>query len=119
MKKIDLNKTDISSMFSELETNILNYLWKHKEARSRTLFKQLRGKYKCTHSTIAVTLDRLFKKGALKRTEERCRGGKRYVYHPKFSREELGFEVADKFLTFLRKTFGEACVAKLKTKLKE
>ena len=118
MKRIDLNKTDMSSMFSELEADILNFLWKHKETRSRTLFRELKNRHKCTHSTIAVTLDRLYKKGLLKRVEEKCKGGKRYVYYPRFSKEELGFEIANKFLRFLRKTFGEACEAKLRTKLK-
>lgn len=106
-------------MFSELEADILNYLWKNKEARSKALYKELKNKHKCTHSTIAVTLDRLYKKGVLKRTSEKCKGGKRYIYYPKFSKDELGFVIANKFLIFLRKTFGEACVAKLKTKLKE
>lgn len=119
MKKINLNKKNMSSVFGPLEADILKYLWKNEKARSKTLFKKLKTKHKYTHSTIAVTLDRLYKKGIVKRKQETCRGGKRYIYYPKFSKEELGTELADKFLIFLRNTFGESCVAKFKTKLEE
>jgi predicted transcriptional regulator len=107
-----------SELFSSLERDILEVLWKTGKGQSRTLYNLLRRKHRVTHSTIAVTLNRLYQRGILKRKPERGKGGIRYVYYPRLTKTELGDTIAAKFISFLRKNFGEATVANLKKKIK-
>lgn len=118
MKRIDLEGNNIDSLFSKLETDILRYLWDRGYGSTKILYKLFGEKHSVTHSTIAVTLGRLYGKGILKRKPEIGRGGIRFVYYPKFTKEEFGNHLADKFIGFLRKSFGEACVANLKKRIK-
>lgn len=118
MKRIGLENKDIDSLFSELESDILRYLWGKGNGSTNILYKLLGEKHDVTHSTIAVTLGRLYEKGILTRKPERGRGGIRFVYYPKFTKEEFGEQLADKFIEFLRRSFGESSVAYLKKKIK-
>ena len=118
MKKIDLESSDMNSLFSKLETDILGYLWNKGYGRTNIFYKLFGEKHKVKHSTIAVTLGRLHNRGILKRKPEKGRGGIRFVYYPKFTKEEFGDHLADKFIGFLRKSFGEASIANLKKKIK-
>jgi predicted transcriptional regulator len=118
MDKINLSKRGMSSFMSALESDILEYLWTNKQGNSKLIHDTVRRKHDCAHSSIAVMLDRMHKKGLLTRKVERCRGGERFIYYPKVSKQELGDKISEKFLRFLKTTFGEACVANLRTKIK-
>ena len=109
---------DVDSLFSKLEADILGYLWNKGYGNTKILYKLFREKHRVTHSTIAVTLGRLYEGGILTRKPERGKGGIRFVYYPKFTKEEFGNNLANKFIEFLRKSFGEACVANLRKKIK-
>lgn len=113
-----MENQDISSLFSKLETDMLNYLWNKGQANTNILYKLLGEKHKVTHSTISVTLGRLYERGILIRMPQKGRGGIRFIYYPRFSKEEFGNHLADKFVEFLKKSFGETCVANLKKKIK-
>ncbi len=118
MKRIDLENKSINSLFNELETDILKYMWAKSYGSTNILYKLLGEKHNVTHSTVSVTLGRLYEKGILKRKPETGRGGVRFIYFPKFTKEEFGNNLANEFVEFLRKSFGEACVANLKKKIK-
>ena len=118
MEKINFSKKGMSSFLSALESDIIEYLWQKKAGNSRLLHNALKKKHECAHSSVAVTLDRMHTKGLVVREVEKCRGGERFVYYPKASKEELGNRISEKFLRFLKDNFGEVCVANLKTKLK-
>lgn len=118
MRRINLEGKDIDSLFSKLETDVLRYLWAKGYGSTNILYKLLGEKHDVTHSTISVTLGRLFGKGILTRKPERGKGGIRFVYYPKFTKEEFGSHLANKFIEFLRKSFGETSVANLKKNLK-
>jgi predicted transcriptional regulator len=71
-----------------LEQRMLDDLWARKTATVRELVDE-----SCkdlAYTTVMTTLDRLFKKGLLTRTEE----GRAFRYAPRFSREELQREAA-------------------------
>ncbi|MBI4010204.1 MAG: BlaI/MecI/CopY family transcriptional regulator [Candidatus Aenigmarchaeota archaeon] len=118
MRKLDFEGKDIDSLFSRLEADVLRYLWSKGYGSTNILYKLFGEKHNVSHSSIAVTLGRLHEKGILKRKAERGKGGIRFVYHPKFTKEEFGNHLANKFVEFLRNSFGEACVANLKKKIK-
>ena len=75
-----------------LEQRTLNGLWAKGSATVRELidyyFQEL------AYTTVMTTLDRLFKKGLLTRSEE----GRAFRYAPRFSREELHREAAGQAL---------------------
>ncbi len=104
-------------LFNALERDILAVLWEAGEARSRPLHLLLGHKHHVTHTAIAVALNRLRTQGILLRRPEKARGGTRFVYRSRYTREELGTHIGSRFLHFLRKNFGDACVANLKESL--
>jgi BlaI family transcriptional regulator, penicillinase repressor len=71
-----------------LELRVLDGLWERGNATVREL---LEADYQgLAYTTLMTTLDRLFKKGILTRTEE----GRAFRYAPRMSREELHREAA-------------------------
>jgi predicted transcriptional regulator len=71
-----------------LEQRILDGLWEKRTATVRELVDE---EYRdLAYTTVMTTLDRLFKKGLLTRTEE----GRAFRYSPRFSREQLQREAA-------------------------
>lgn len=71
-----------------LEQRMLEALWMRGDATVRELVED--ACQDLAYTTVMTTLDRLFKKGLLKRTEE----GRAFRYAARFSREELHREAA-------------------------
>jgi BlaI family penicillinase repressor len=79
-----------------LEQRMLDGLWARGSATVRELIED--GYQDLAYTTVMTTLDRLFKKGLLRRSEE----GRAFRYAPQFSREELHREAAGRaFRQFL------------------
>jgi BlaI family transcriptional regulator, penicillinase repressor len=77
-----------SRQLGPLEQRMLDGLWVRGSATVRELVE---GGYRdLAYTTVMTTLDRLFKKGLLTRSEE----GRAFRYAPRCSREELHREVA-------------------------
>jgi predicted transcriptional regulator len=77
-----------SRQLGPLEQRMLDTLWARGSATVREL---LEASYQdLAYTTVMTTLDRLFKKGLLTRSEE----GRAFRYAPQFSREELNREAA-------------------------
>ena len=77
-----------SSQLGPLEQRLLEALWARGSATVRELLED--GHHDLAYTTLMTTLDRLFKKDLLTRTEE----GRAFRYAPRFSREELHREAA-------------------------
>jgi predicted transcriptional regulator len=75
-----------------LEQRMLDTLWARGNATVRELVEE--GCQDLAYTTVMTTLDRLFKKNLLARTEE----GRAFRYTPRVSREELHREVAGQAL---------------------
>lgn len=58
----------------ELETELMERAWAHKEVCVRDLHQEMNGRL--AYTTLMTTLDRLYKKGLLRRRKE----GKAYIY---------------------------------------
>src|ERR1700685_4616209 len=71
-----------------LEQRMLDRLWARGSATVRDLVEA--GCQNLAYTTVMTTLDRLFKKGLLTRSEE----GRAFRYVPRFSREDLNREAA-------------------------
>jgi len=81
-----------SRQLGPLEQRVLDALW----ARGSSTVRELRAECcpDLAYTTVMTTLDRLFKKGLLTRSEER----RAFHYTPRFSREELHCEAAGQAL---------------------
>jgi predicted transcriptional regulator len=88
MKRIFQPFRSSSRQLGPLEQRILDTLW----ARGSATVRELHGDSYAglAYTTVMTTLDRLFKKGLLTRSEE----GRAFRYAPQFSREELHREAA-------------------------
>jgi predicted transcriptional regulator len=77
-----------SRQLGPLEQRLLEALWARRSATVRELVND--GCPELAYTTVMTTLDRLFKKGVLTRTED----GRAFRYAPQFSREEMHREAA-------------------------
>jgi len=88
MKRIFHPLRSASRQLGPLEQRMLDGLWAQGSATVRELVD---GRCRdLAYTTVMTTLDRLFKKGLLTRSEE----GRAFRYAPRFSREELHLEAA-------------------------
>jgi predicted transcriptional regulator len=88
MKRIFHPFRSASQQLGPLEQRMLDVLWARGSATVRDLVES--GCQDLAYTTVMTTLDRLFKKGLLTRSEE----GRAFRYSPQFSREELHREAA-------------------------
>lgn len=118
IEKINFSKEGLDSLLSPLESDIVSYLWESKKPVSSTdVFLKVGKKNRVAATTISVTLDRLFEKELVDRTVERGKGGLKYLYRAKISREDLADQLSQRFVQFLKGTFGASSVAHLKKRL--
>jgi predicted transcriptional regulator len=88
MKRIFQPFRSPSRQLGPLEQRTLDALWAKGSATVRELIEHV---YQdLAYTTVMTTLDRMFKKGLLTRSEE----GRAFRYAPRFSREELHREAA-------------------------
>lgn len=66
----------------ELETELMERTWMHKEVSVRTLRQEMKGRL--AYTTLMTTMDRLYKKGLLQRRKD----GQAYLYSPALSERE-------------------------------
>jgi predicted transcriptional regulator len=88
MKRIFQPFRNPSRQLGPLEQRMLDALWARGSATVRELIEG--GCQELAYTTVMTTLDRLFKKGLLTRSEE----GRAFRYAPRFSREDLHREAA-------------------------
>jgi predicted transcriptional regulator len=70
------------SQLGRLETEVMERTWARGETSVRDLHHEFRGRL--AYTTVMTTLDRLFKKGMLRRRKQ----GNAYLYEPAFSEME-------------------------------
>ncbi len=85
----------IIASLGKLERETMNEVWKQKEVSVRvveTAFDE-----RVAYTTIMTTLDRLYKKGLLKRRKE----GRAFLYSPRYTPEELERGVTEDVISSL------------------
>jgi BlaI family transcriptional regulator, penicillinase repressor len=88
MKRIFQPFRSLARQLGPLEQRMLDALWARGSATVRELLENSHPEL--AYTTVMTTLDRLFKKGLLTRSEE----GRAFRYVPRFSREELQRQAA-------------------------
>lgn len=115
ISKINFEKGGLNSLVGGLEADVLKCLWQGKGWKTcRQVFECVGRKNNVAYTTITVTLDRMFEKGIVERSVDKGKGGLKYNYYARFSKEELANKLSKRFVGFLKKTFGETSIAYLK-----
>ncbi len=115
VSKINFDKKGLNSIVGSLEADILECLWQDNARKScRQVYDFVKKRNKVAYTTVTVTMDRLYSRRLLEREIEKGRGGLKYKYGAKVTKEELANRISKKFVNFLKATFGEPSIAYLK-----
>lgn len=109
--KSDLITKDIFKTLSPLEKDIVNILSKKEGYRVHEVYKVLKRKKKVAKSSVSVLLDRLHKRGLVKRDTENSQGGVRFIYYLAENNEDYEKRVIESILNKLANKFGDKAMA--------
>ncbi len=115
LSKINFDKKGMNSIVGELEADILDCLWRDGSNKTcRQVYDIVKKKNNVAYTTITVTMDRMYSRRLLVREIEKGKGGLKYMYGAKVTKEELANRISKKFVNFLKTTFGEPSIAYLR-----
>lgn len=107
-------KSGVAAMLSPLEAQVCEVLWRecrdNRHLRVREIHQKLKGK-RVALTSVAVILDRLYRKGLVSRETGTGRGGIFYRYFPKATRQEAEYAMLDKAVNKLLTAFGPSAVS--------
>jgi predicted transcriptional regulator len=75
----------------ELEAAVMEVVWKHAPVTAREVCDRMTGRWERAYTTIMTTMDRLFRKGLLRRQKE----GLAWQYNPVLSAQQFDRALAD------------------------
>lgn len=93
--------------FGDLEQLVMDIVWQEGCATVRCVFTQINQQRAIAYTTVMTTMDRLSKKGVLKRVKV----GKAYEYRACKSRERLNSHEAKEIIHSLIKNYGDVALA--------
>ncbi|MBI5553750.1 MAG: BlaI/MecI/CopY family transcriptional regulator [Candidatus Diapherotrites archaeon] len=115
VSKISFNRKGLHSIVGELEADIMECMWQDGNRKTcRDVYDYIKKKNNVAYTTVSVTMDRMYSRGLVEREIEKGKGGLKYKYGTKVSKEELANSISKKFVRFLKTTFGEPSIAYLK-----
>ena len=92
----------MGSVLGDLETAVMELLWTEPAQTVTQVERRLLHSRAIAHTTVLTTLDRLHRKGYLRRQKR----GKAFVYEPRLSREEFERGMAEEILGALLGQFS-------------
>src|SRR5262245_16194165 len=84
----------IKQVLGKLEAEVMQILWRQPDQTVTEVEEKLRRRREIAHTTVLTTLDRMYRKGYLKREKS----GKAFVYAPRYTREEFERALAQEVL---------------------
>ena len=110
----------IEKVLGPLESQIMQIMWDEKISMARDIYEIMRKKDKNTRrSTISIMMNRLCERGLLERRGETGKGGERYIYSVRISREEFHNVVVAKVMRGLLESFEDATLRYVQNHLSE
>lgn len=116
MKSTFIGK-DIIHSLSPLEKDIINLMKPNKKYRTRNINALVNDK--ASKSSVSVILDRLYKKGLVKRNVENARGGIRFIYTLEKNKERFEKSIVDNLVNLIVNKFGSKAVIYFNESLKK
>ncbi|MBI2664658.1 BlaI/MecI/CopY family transcriptional regulator [Candidatus Woesearchaeota archaeon] len=99
---------EVADSLSPLESRIIMALKPGKKYRAKDIYMIVRGR--ASKSSVSVIMDRLFRKGLVKREVETARGGIRFVYALEKDREMFERNAVEKVVDSLVDKFGSKAI---------
>ena len=93
----------VKQVLGALEAEVMQALWQQPGQTVSEVEERLRRKREIAHTTVLTTLDRMHRKGYLRREKQ----GKAFVYAPRYTREEFERGLAQEVLRALLGGLGE------------
>lgn len=110
----------IEKVLGPLESQIMQIMWDEKISVARDVYEIMRKKDKNTRrSTISIMMNRLCERGLLERRAETGKGGERFIYSVRISREEFSQAVVAKVMRGLLESFEDTTVRYVRNHLSE
>lgn len=106
------HKQDLGKVLGELEADIMKTIWCIQNGDVKTIHMELNKERKAAVTTVATVLDRLHKKGLVRRTLVKG-AGVRYVYRPAMTRSQFDSTVVRNVFKGLFESFGESAISYL------
>lgn len=97
-----------TKVLGELESKIMEEVWKIKNATVRDVLNKISKKKKLAYTTVMTVMNRLHEKGLLECADDSCGA---YIYSPVHDRETFQARTSKKIISGLIKDFGEVAVA--------
>jgi predicted transcriptional regulator len=91
----------------KLEAAVMNVVWTHWPVTAREVCDRMTGAKERAYTTIMTTMDRLHRKGLLRREKE----GKAWQYSPALARTTFEKALADGLVTEILHAHGEVALA--------
>jgi len=108
---------DLRFVLGDLESIVLRQLWETGKPISVKDFQAIvMERRPVAVTTVATTLDRLYRKGLVTRELVR-EGGPHYLYKPRMTEEEFRYAVVDGVMGALLESFNDVTVAYLAQKI--
>ncbi len=112
VRKISLEKKGIEALLSPLESDILRVLWlAGDDMLVRDVHGKLRKSKNVAITSVAVMLDRLYKRGIVSRQTRTGRGGTHYLYSARADKREFERSVVESVVNSLISNFGPSAVS--------
>ena len=96
-----------TTSLGELEQQIMDIVWEHKNCSARDVLTKLEKDKKLAYTTVATILQRLRDKGLV--TRKNVKLG--HMYSPKLSKEKYSRNIAQSFLKKFIGSFGDTAIA--------
>jgi predicted transcriptional regulator len=91
----------------ELEQAVMDIVWAHFPSTARDVCDRMTGRWERAYTTIMTTMDRLHRKGLLRREKN----GLAWRYEPSFSKASFEKALADGLAINILEAHGEAALA--------
>lgn len=111
MKRSRLLPEEVRSALSPLESQVLGLLKPGEEFSVRRVHERVSARKRVALTSVAVTLDRLYKMGLVDRRAETGRGGVHYLYTPRTSPREFERSMVKSAVDRLIERFGSTALA--------
>ena len=97
----------------------MGIMWRKKSATARTVYTLLKARHSITRPTVTAVMSSLCKRGLLKKTISKGRGGLRYVFKVQISRRRFEREVVGKVVDSLLESYKKTAKKQMREKLKQ
>jgi predicted transcriptional regulator len=108
----------LRTVLSPLESEVMGIMWREKSATARTIYTLLKSRHSINRPTVTSAMNSLCKRGLLKKTISKGKGGLRYVFKVQVSRRKFEREVVGKVIDSLLESYKNTAKKQMREKLK-